>query len=258
MHNFVFFGNTDLTAIVTELFVAFFVCLVIYLRREDRREGYPLEDELSGRLEPSGGLFFWAKPKTFNVTGVDGGITKPDGIRDPAITHARRTSRAAGSPIEPVGDPFASGVGPNSIAQRADRPDHSFHGEPKMGPMRALPGFYIDKASADPRGMTVVGVDGVAGGVVSDVWIDRVEYMIRYLEVELAGSGRKTLLPMVMANVDRGRRQVRVHAVRGSQFAGAPSIANSDVVTFLEEERIVAYFGAGYLYATPARSEPYL
>ena len=33
-----------------------------------------------------------------------------------------------------------------------------------MHPMRALPGFYIDKASADPRGMTVVGVDGVAGG----------------------------------------------------------------------------------------------
>ena len=86
--------------------------------------------------------------------------------------------------------------------------------------------------------------------------------MIRYLEVELAGlrpTGR-TLLPMVMANVDRQGQSRRFGCTRsrGSQFAGAPSIANADVVTFLEEERIVAYFGAGYLYATPARSEPWL
>jgi photosynthetic reaction center H subunit len=32
----------------------------------------------------------------------------------------------------------------------------------------------------------------------------------------------------------------------------------ADQITFYEEERIVAYFGGGYLYANRARQEPIL
>jgi photosynthetic reaction center H subunit len=105
--------------------------------------------------------------------------------------------------------------------------------------------------------MTVYGVDGVAAGVVRDIWIDRSEYLIRYLEVTIAPE-KTVLLPMTMADVDQRRKAVKVHAVLGSQFAGVPALENPDRVTMDEEERVCAYYGGGLLYATPARSEPYL
>ncbi len=259
MDKFVFAGGFDLSMLITTTFVLFFLGLVLYLRREDRREGYPLEDDVSGRLESAGGLFFAARPKSF-LTG-HGEIAKPNADRDTPRENARRTSRAPGSPIEPTGNPLLAGVGPGSIAHRADRPDRTVHGDTKITPLRAAPGFFIDGARSDPRGMRVLGADGVAAGVVSDVWIDRAEYLIRYLEVAAGptdGPSRSVLVPMTMAVVNKGRRTVSVDAVLGSQFADAPGRANPDEVTFLDEERITAYFGAGYLYATPARSEPWL
>ena len=33
-------------------------------------------------------------------------------------------------------------------------------------------------------------------------------------------------------------------------------LAGADQVTLLEEEKVVAYYGAGQLYATPQRAEP--
>ena len=57
------FGNFDVAELLLILFFVFFAGLIFYLRREDRREGYPLEDDLTGRLEPLGGLFFTATPK---------------------------------------------------------------------------------------------------------------------------------------------------------------------------------------------------
>ena len=41
----------DVALLVFWAFVLFFVGLVFYLRREDRREGYPLEDDVTGRLD---------------------------------------------------------------------------------------------------------------------------------------------------------------------------------------------------------------
>jgi photosynthetic reaction center H subunit len=117
--------------------------------------------------------------------------------------------------------------------------------------------------------MTVLGADRLSAGVVSDVWVDKAEYLIRYLEVELGApttgglsvvgataSGGRVLLPMTMATVDKGRRQVKVDAILASQFANVPPLSNPDQVTLDEEERITAYYGAGYLYATPERLEP--
>ena len=84
MHNFEFAGAIDVTDVILIAFVLFFSGLVIYLRREDRREGYPLEDDVTGRLESAGGLFFTAQPKTFHLANGDGTLTKPDGLRDSA------------------------------------------------------------------------------------------------------------------------------------------------------------------------------
>jgi photosynthetic reaction center H subunit len=252
MHDAYFYGNTDIAEIIFSVFVLFFLGLVVYLRREDRREGYPLEDDVSGRLEPLGGLFFLARPKTFILPHGEGVITRPNYARDVPELAAGRTSRAPGAPLEPIGDPMLAGVGPGSVAQRAHKPDVTFHGAPKIVPMRIAEGFSIDGKHNDPRGMTVIGADGIEGGVVTDVWVDRAEVLIRYLEAEVAPA-KRVLIPMPMAVVT-----VRVRAVLGSQFAGAPTLESPDQITLYEEEKVCAYYGGGLLYATAARSEPYL
>jgi photosynthetic reaction center H subunit len=49
-----------------------------------------------------------------------------------------------------------------------------------------------------------------------------------------------------------------VHAILAEQFANVPKTRNPDQVTLLEEEKIMAYYGGGLLYATPDRMEPLL
>jgi photosynthetic reaction center H subunit len=257
MHDAYFYGNTDIAEIIFSVFVLFFFGLVIYLRREDRREGYPLEDDVTGRLESLGGLFFLARPKTFILPHGDGALSIPNYARDSHDVAAGRTSRAPGAPLEPIGDPMLAGVGPGSVAHRAHKPEMMFHGGPKIVPMRIAEGFSIDGKHKDPRGMTVIGADGREGGVVTDVWVDRSEVLIRYLEVEVSPA-KRVLVPMTMAVLNAARRTVRVEAILGSQFAGAPTLENPEQVTLYEEERVCAYYGGGLLYATAARSEPYL
>ena len=98
MYNAYFFGQFDVTELVLVVFVLFFFGLILYLRREDRREGYPLEDEATGRLEAAGGLFFAARPKTFLLGHGEEPLFKPDSLRESQDLSARRTSRAPGSP----------------------------------------------------------------------------------------------------------------------------------------------------------------
>ena len=256
MYNVEFFGSFDITALVLTLFTLFFIGLIIYLRREDRREGYPIEDDVTGRPEPTMGLFFAGQAKTFRLAG-GGLIHKPDGVRETGELMAARRSRVSGTPLSPVGDPMLAGVGPGAFAQRARTPDLTDHGALKITPLRNATDFAVDTRDPDPRGMTVLGADRLAAGVVSDVWIDRGEIMIRYLEVALA-DGRKVLLPMTMATVARGSKTVKCDAILASQFAAVPTLASADSITRDEEERVCAYYGAGYLYATPARTEPLL
>jgi photosynthetic reaction center H subunit len=253
----VFFGNFDVTSLILSVFVLFFVGLILYLRREDRREGYPLEQEASGKLEPGGGLFFTAKPKTFILAHDQGLLEKPNSQRESQAVHARPTSRAPGSPLQPIGDPMQARVGPGAFAERARKPELTFHGDVKIVPLRVATDFTVDEGTADPRGFKVVGVDGAVGGVISDVWVDRSEYLVRYLEVAVAGATPKSvLLPMTMAVINKGKKAVKVAASTGAQFAQAPVLENPDQITLYEEERVIAYYGGGYLYATPGRLEP--
>ena len=269
MHNIEFFGTFDVTALTLTLFTAFFLGLVVYLRREDRREGYPIEDDVTGRLEPAQGMMFVARPKTFRLAGGDL-IFKPDGVSDSRDIAAARRSRVSGTPFQPVGDPMLAGVGPGAYAHRARAPDRTDHGDLKITPMREAVDFTLDPRDPDPRGMTVLGADRKPAGVVSDVWVDRGEILVRYLEVELAApgpglsvvgaaaTGRRVLLPLTMAKVSRGEGVVKVDAILARHFADVPVLESPDAVTRDEEERIAAYYGAGYLYATPARTEPLL
>lgn len=254
----VYNGGLDWAEWVLYAFFLFFFGLIVYLRREDRREGYPLEDDVSGRHEPLGGLLFTAQPKVFRLPHDSGTVSKPDSTRDTAELKARRTAPWAGSPLEPEGDPLQAGVGPGAYAQRAKTPDVMMHGAPRIVPLRVAEDFYLDKHDPDPRGMPVIGADNAVAGTITDVWVDRSEYLIRYLEMVLAGSDKRVLVPMPMAVIQRGRKRVKVNALLAAQFAGAPTLASYDQITRDEEERVCAYVGAGTLYATPARAEPWL
>ena len=68
--------------------------------------------------------------------------------------------------------------------------------------------------------------------------------------------GPQVLLPINFARIRKG--QVKVHAVLGHQLAAVPRTRHPDQVTSLEEEKVMAYYGAGTLYATPERSDPLL
>jgi photosynthetic reaction center H subunit len=119
----------------------------------------------------------------------------------------------------------------------------------------------IEQRDPDPRGMPVIGADGEIGGIVRDVWVDRAEMLIRYLEVEVTGAAdRNVLVPMTMVRIKMrwGEGSVLVQSILGRQFADAPVLANPDQVTKREEDRIVGYFGGGNLYAIAARQEPLL
>ncbi|MBS0277417.1 MAG: photosynthetic reaction center subunit H [Proteobacteria bacterium] len=249
-------SGVDFALVSIILFFIFFLGLVLYLRREDRREGYPLEEDGSGRLRTAGGLLFTAPAKTFNLPG-GGSFTVPNKNRDRRPIAARR-SVTPGSPLIPTGNPMVDGVGPAAYAERAKVPDMTAHGAPKIVPMRVAKDFYLPNGEADPRGMMVVGADRGMAGTVKDIWVDRAEWQIRYLEVALDGSGQSVLLPITMSKINKSRRHVVVDAITAAQFASVPKIANPDQVTFYEEERVVAYYGGGFLYAVPARQEPLL
>jgi len=52
------------------------------------------------------------------------------------------------------------------------------------------------------------------------------------------------------------RTGIVTDSVTAAQFAGCPQLRVPTQITLLEEEKVSAYFGAGYLWATPERSGP--
>ena len=243
----------DVALLVFWAFVLFFICLVFYLRREDRREGYPLEDETSGRLGVPGGPLSMASTKSFLLPFGHGVVTAPTQGREPVDIAARRTERFAGAPYAPTGNPLVDGIGPAAWANRAKRPDLDMEGHPRIVPLSTASDFWVAKGDSDLTGWAVIGADGAEAGTVHDLWIDRADRLIRY--IQLADG---VLAPMMMAKVDRRRRRVVIDALNAAQFAGVPRLESATQITLYEEERVAAYFGGGYLYANAARQEPYL
>jgi len=251
-------GYIDVAQLVLYAFWIFFAGLIIYLRMEDKREGYPLES--THKLGEKYGIFFPPYPgeKLFRLEHGE----KRDYSSGRTDTREIATEPVApweGAPFAPTGDPMADGVGPASYAERADEPDLDGEGQPKVLPTRVADDVTVASRDPDPRGMPVFGTDGGVAGTVRDLWVDRVDLMIRYLEVETAGEqGWNVLLPVPFTKIDKRRGRVLVSAIRSDQFANVPATASPDRVTRLEEDRIAGYFGGGRLYATPERQEPFV
>lgn len=247
-------GSIDVAALTFYAFVLFFILLVFWLRREDRREGYPLEDELTGVVETPGGALHSGSSKSFLLPFDQGIATTPTQGREPVEFAAARRENFGGAPYSPTGEGLPVGVGPGAFAERAKWPDVDAHNRPRIVPIGQADGIALAVKDPDPRGMAVYGADGLKAGTVADIWVDRADHMIRYLQVETGAGG--VLAPMAMAVIRRGA--VIIDAINAADFAGAPKPAAGTTVTRYEEERIIGYFGAGYLYASAGRQEPWL
>jgi len=249
----------DVAQLTLYVFFGFFFGLVLYLRREDKREGYPLDSNLGPNHPGVVGFPGVPKPKKFLLRTGEVVLSPNPNAGIEVVTNATRADRSPGSPLNPIGNKLLSGVGPASFANRADVPDGSFpDGTPRIVPLRADALLGLSIYDADPRGFRVVGTDGLVAGVVRDVWVDRTESQTRYLEITLAEElgGHHVLAPTTMVDIRGKEGKIVVQALMAAQFADVPKLRNPEVVTLLEEDMIMAYYGAGTLYAYPARMEP--
>lgn len=254
--------NIDVAQVVLYVFWIFFAGLIFYLRREDRREGYPLESEIDGKTI-DGGIIYIPDPKTFAMP--DGTtVLAPDSKRaDKRPVAAAPVEGWPGAPLHPTGDPMTSAVGPGSYAEREDKPDVTAEGKAKIVPLRVARDFSVNERDPDPRGMEVIAADERTAGVVSDIWVDRGEPQIRYLEVQLPTeegkkkkTAKKVLVPIGFARIDGFLKHVKVRSILAKHFANVPQTKKTTEITRLEEDKICAYYGAGTLYASPERLEP--
>ncbi len=267
-------GYLDVAQLVLYAFWIFFFGLIIYLHRENKREGYPLESDRSKHIKVVG---FPDMPSPKEYLLPHGGGTRLAPRPDPApyALAARPVAGWPGAPLHPSGNPMVDGVGPAAYAIRPELPDLTHDGVPKIVPMRVATDFSVEPRDPDPRGKPVLGADGAAGARVVDIWVDRAEPQIRYLEIEVPngiaasdeveGNGpetgvatRRTLLPINFVRISKDGQRVKVASIKSNQFAWAPGLANPDQVTLQEEDKICAFYGGGHLYAMPSRTEPWL
>ncbi|MEL6373915.1 MAG: photosynthetic reaction center subunit H [Pseudomonadota bacterium] len=267
--------HIDWALIALYLFWAGFAYLVYYLQREGRREGFPLVADPSGK--PLNQDIWMPAPKTFITNDGRTKVAPDPASADTRTFNAEFALGGAGSPLVPTGNPMKDGIGAGAWAERADVVDTTFEGHARVVPIRVASDFTVAEQDIDPRDANVYGADGALAGKVSDIWVDRSDFVIRYLEVELAGpvgegaTAQRVLVPWLFANIktDRDRFQefismkkpkpnveIHVSAILAEQFKDVPGLKDNGEITMLEEEKIQAYYGAGTLYATPERAEP--
>ena len=254
-------GYVDVAQVVLYVFWAFFAGLIFYIQRESHREGYPVVSSIPGETETETSTGFpFPSPKAFRL--YHGGVVyAPPGGRPRFPQGAVSASNFPGAPLIPTGNPLIDGIGPASYAFRDDEPDLTIDGLNKFKPLRLALEYRVDPRESPPQGMRVIAADGLDIGSVIDVWIDEVEHELVYLEVELdrVAVSPRILVPQMYVRYRKRARQVFVRALMAEQFLDVPRTRHPDIVTRLEEDKIVGYFGGGStLYGMPGRAGPFL
>lgn len=254
-------GTFDVAELAFLMFFGFFIALVFYLNKESRREGYPLEDEETGKIHP--GSLFDGDKKSFQLPHGRGTYVPEDVARDDINVPAVQAFRGAGAPFVPTGNPMKDGMGPAAWANRSKYPDLTFDGRPRIVPIAQSHELIVSPNDPELIGWPVMAADKQIVGKVSDIWVDQAEHIIRYLEVETT-TGKRVLAPMMVASVQTNGifgdkpELVEIDAITAAQFEDVPALETPGIITRYEEDRVQAYFGGGYMYATPERSEAWI
>jgi photosynthetic reaction center H subunit len=249
--------NIDVPQVAWWTFFLIFLGLVYYLRREDKREGYPLREDF-GPPDPRlpARLGFPLPPDPMPYLRLDGTMTvAPHDDPDPPM--AVKVPRMAGDPLTPLGDKLTSAVGAGTYTMRRDTPFVTHDGVPQVQPLRVATDWSVMEGDADPRGMRVLDVRFRPVGVVRDIWVDRGVKILRYLEIDLEpqwGAG-PVMLPIYHCDIDEREREVRVTALRQAQFAAVPRLQSPDQITAREEDQVNGYYAGGLLHVNDFSGE---
>lgn len=240
-------GEIDLPQVAFWVFFLGFVLLCWYLRRADKREGYPLKASPFSSQKLQG--YPVQPPDQVYLLNEGGTTTAPHHYEQPDLK-AKPLYPFDGTPLSPVGNPLLAGIGPGAWVMRRDEPMLTEKGEPVLQPLRLAEGWSLTEGEADPRGMAVFDWRWHEVGVVRDIWVDKAIRIMRLLEIEPRpglATGR-VLVPIFHTDIKEKAREVRVTALDAAQFADIPMPARPDVITAREDERLNAYFAAGRFY----------
>ncbi len=241
-------GDIDVAILCVIAFVIFFLGLVYHLRQEDKREGYPLERANSiGGLERTEGFPPMPRPKIFQRPHGRGTAQAPRETEPPEPVHWRQGLN--GFPIDPGPDPLGDGLGAAAWQRgKEDSPDLNVEGEPKVVPLSKWTEYHVAPGDADLRGWPIVTADGVTVGSVVDLWFNRAEFFLRYLEVDI-GEARTRMAPLFLVNADARRGTVNAQTLTAADFRRAPVTGSPDVITQREEDIVAAFFAGGLRFS---------
>lgn len=239
----------DTTLVLTWAFFILFGALIYWLRREDKREGYPMVD-ISPVGVPIEGFPEMPEVKEYTRLWKDGTTTMPHHYGSSRV-RAERLLGFPGAPLVPIGNPLLAEVGPGAYPLREDEPLLSY-GKPQVVPLRVAEDWSVAKGEGDPRGLPVLDSRFAPVGAVTELWVDKGVKILRYFEVTLSipqAPGRRVLVPIYYTDVNTRRGRVRVRSLLAYQFADVPGIASPDQITAREEDRINAFYSAGLIFS---------
>ncbi|WP_158586756.1 photosynthetic reaction center subunit H [Aurantiacibacter zhengii] len=243
-------GNLDAAILCVIAFVLFFAGLVYHLRREDKREGYPLEMEgPDGRIHRAEGFPAVPSPKIFNRPHGRGTVQVPR-VEEPENVRPADQLPPIGFPMLPGADPLMEGVGAAAWTRlREEKPDLDVEGDPKLIPLNDYQEYYIPSGDPDPRGWDLYSADERKVGKVHDLWFNRAEFFLRYYEVSIDGAEGRRLVPAFFAEALPEDRIVRATTLAESDLRRVPVRAADDCITMREEDRLNGFFAGGLRFS---------
>jgi photosynthetic reaction center H subunit len=248
----------DIAQVAIYVFWGSFAGLIYFLRREDHREGYPLQADHG----ESDVIQFPPAPAPKTFIPPHGHVVQAPRPEEAHPVAGEQVQLWAGAPYMPKGDPLLTAVGPAAYTpNRFGHPEIADEdGKPKIVPLRAAHEFFLAPEDVDPRHFDVIANDGKVIGQVVDLWVDRAEVIIRFLEIErlAAHGGGNIVIPPDFFDIKRKRHEIVCSALSSRQFAGVPQLSHPTTITPGEEDRISAYYGGGGLYGREGRAEPVL
>jgi photosynthetic reaction center H subunit len=240
-----FTNDIDAVQVALVAFFVFFAFLVVYLRREDKREGYPL----ISRAPRRGRIVGWPAPpppKSYRL--MEGGTAQMP-HHYPQEPVDRIPIPRDGAPLVPIGDPLLAGIGAGAWTLRSTLPMRTMDRKLLLAPLRNATDWSVERGEADPRGMRVLAVNYRAVGTVIDIWVDRAAKILRYFEVSLNDGDGIILVPLFHCDIDRRENDIRVLVLKPDQFRHVPRLAQPDEMTAREEDRLNAFFAGATIYS---------